>query len=295
MNQVLKPFDFSCQLNGKEKNCIQLGPIRLSVQIVTPALAQLWLTKNTANRRLRTRVVNNYAVDMANNNWEVKPVAICFDEDGNLGNGQHTLNAIIKSGRSQLLLIGENVPHRSIALMDNGLKRSVEDIAHFLGASIDTPRASVAKLLLLGRPSSDSGLTFDVLYDAYRFYAESIEFVFEIGGGKLTGLNSITRSVAAMAWYSQDRVRIGEFFQCIRTGVAQSDGDTAAIRLRDLLLKGKTYGGGGSLARAELFNKTKSALSLFLKHRPASKLYGTEQNLFPYPRFDQGDDTTICR
>ena len=260
---------------------LQLGSIELISKWVTPEAAKIYLSLNVGNRFLNKRAVARYTEDMKMDAWAVKPVAICFDEDGNLGNGQHTLHAIIKSGKPQLCLIAYNVPRKSIAMMDVGQKRTISDIATFVGIDFNSPRASVVKILINATPSTTQAPSFQQLCDNHDLYKDAIDFVFQVtNNAKTTGINAITKAVAAMAWYTKDKNRIAEFLECVRTGDATSKQDSAAIRLREVFLKTT---GGGHAVRWEQFNKTKSALDLFLKKTSASRLYGTEKNIFPYP------------
>ena len=265
-------------------NFIEFGSICIFPCHVDPELAKKFLERNLDNRKLRTSVVAKYACDMSDGKWQMTPTAICFDCDGKLGNGQHTLNAIVNSGNSQYLLIAYNVPRESIAMMDVGLTRTFQDIAHFVGKDLDSPSAAIAKIMKFGYPanSSKTALSFETVYGVYQQHKDAIDFaILATNAAKVTGVNAITRSVVAMAWYTQDRKRLSEFLECLKTGVTNGKGDTAALRLRDLFMKGGLSVGGSQ--RIEMFHKTKSALEHFLSRKPISKLYGTDKNLFPYP------------
>lgn len=259
----------------------------LMVVLVTPEIAHAYLAKNVGNRKLQKSAIANYAADMQSGNWEDKPLAICFDEAGQLGNGQHTLHAIIASGKPQYLLIAENVRRRSIAMMDIGQKRTINDIAHFVGEDFNGPRAAVVRIMLSKAVSGrHAGFTFSRLLEAYQFYQEAIDFAFSIGGkSKCKGINAVTQSVAAMAWYTKDRDRIAEFMEALRTGCIKSaDDDMAVIRLREVMLK--PANAGGLLVRQDQFRKTVSALDHFLNRKGAMKLYGRDPDIFPYPQME---------
>lgn len=267
---------------------MKYGPnIKIFSCVVDPPLATRFLERNHNNRRLRKSVVQRYASDMARGQWRMKPVPICFDQDGNLGNGQHTLSAIVESGTTHYLLIALDVPRECIAMMDSGLNRSIEDISHFVGAELNSPCAAVAKIMHFGRPvtGAKQAMSFDSLYEVYQFHKEAIDFAVNASNAaKVTGINAITRSVVAQAWYTKDRSRLIDFQHCLKTGIPGDPGDVAAIRLRDLFLKGGGTGDNG--IRLELFLKTKSALEHFLDRRPVTRLYGTDRDIFPYPKAD---------
>ena len=252
-------------------------------EIVTPDLAKSFLSRNINNRKMNLRAVARYAEDMSRGAWKIKPVAICFDESGRLGNGQHTLQAIIDSNTSQPLLIARNVPRESIAMMDVGQKRTISDIANFVGSELNSPHAAVVKILLARgvKVNSCTNYSFSQLMDGYEFYKDAVDFAFDAGGtAKRVGVNALTRAVAAMAWYTRDKDRIASFLQCVGKGDVTESSDLAATRLREFFLKTSI---GSSKMRAESFNKAKTALDWFLLGKSPSKLYGSELDIFPYP------------
>ena len=256
---------------------LKYGQMTLTVEMVTPAIAKKWLDQNTGNRRLRDTAVDQYARDMTADNWERKPVAVCFDDTGKLGNGQHTLNAIVKSGKAQELLVARNVPRKAIAMMDRGLVRTLNDVANFLGAEIESRRAGVARILKWG-PRDQGAKSFDELLEAYQDHAEVIDLVCAVAP-KTAGMNAAMLAVCAKAAYTRDHAKIQRFLQVLRTGMVDGEHESAAIRLRDF---GRSLRGANSQAlREETYNKTMSALSHFLDGKPMTKLYGTPADLFP--------------
>lgn len=256
---------------------LKYGPMTLTVEMVTPAIAKKWLDQNSGNRRLREPTVAQYSRDMDAENWERKPVAVCFDDDGKLGNGQHTLSAIAKSGKAQELLVARNVPRKAIAMMDRGLVRTLTDVARFLGSEVESRRAGVARILKWG-PRDRSAKSFDELLEAYQDHADVIDFVCA-AAPKTAGMNAPMLAVCAKAAYTRDRVRIRRFLEVMRDGLVEGEHESAAIRLRDF---GRSLRGANSESlRQETYNKTMSALHNFLNGTPMSKLYGTAVDLFP--------------
>ncbi len=78
---------------------------------VTPAMAQQWLNeKNIHNRPIYERTVEAYALDMKRGLWAFNHQGICFDEEGNLLDGQQRLSAIVLSGETVPLLVVRGIP-----------------------------------------------------------------------------------------------------------------------------------------------------------------------------------------
>lgn len=258
--------------------------MKLEALIVTPEMAAAWMALNLGNRRIRPSIVAQYARDMAEGHWEPKPVAICFDQEGHLGNGQHTLSAIIKSERPQHLLIARNVPRRAIGLMDMGLKRTISYVARFIGEEINSRAAGVTRIVAWG-PWDLNPRGFDELFHAYGENKDVIDFVTSFP--KKAGITASVLGVCAIAAKSWDRGKISRFLEVLDHGLQSGDHESAAVRLRDYV---RSLRAATSIAiRIEIYNKTTSALYSFLKGQPMSKIYGTEKALFPGgPSRDRG-------
>ncbi len=100
---------------------------RVSIRKVSPLQAQVWMQKNSINRRFRPGAAKRYALIMAAGHWLLTPEAICFDEEGVLLNGQHRLWAIMETGIAQECVIWENVPRSVFSVIDRGQMRSFAD------------------------------------------------------------------------------------------------------------------------------------------------------------------------
>lgn len=119
--------------------------IRVSVETIDPLTAELWLEKNSINRKKTHRHVERLAAAIRRGEWVFNGEAIVFDEDGNLADGQHRLEAIILAGLPVETLVVRGVePARAQDTMDAGMKRSLagqlqvrnEENAHTLASAI---------------------------------------------------------------------------------------------------------------------------------------------------------------
>src|SRR6187200_3300928 len=86
---------------------------------VTPKQAKAWLAESDGHnvRGITHNAVTTYANDMRAGEWQPIPVAICFDKDGMLVNGQHRLAGIVESDTTQMFLVARGVPPEVIAAM----------------------------------------------------------------------------------------------------------------------------------------------------------------------------------
>lgn len=259
---------------------MKYGQMQLSVEYMTPAIAERWLKQsNTNNRRLRKAVVSQYARDMKEGRWHAKPLAVCWDVDEKLGNGQHTLSAIAESGVAQWLLVARNVPIEAIAAMDMGLRRTIADIAHFVGKEMESRKAAVARVLAYG-PEDHLSRSFDELFAVYEQHAEKIDHICEIAP-KRAGFSASSIAVFVRAAYTNDMSRIDRFIEVVRSGIVSGPEETAAIKIRDFCLSLRTA--SSYSVRREVYQKTESALSSFLAGKPMTKVYGSSVELFPLP------------
>lgn len=116
-------------------NTPQLAGPRAELTDVTPEMATEWLAHNKRNRHLRETKVRTYASAMDADDWMVTGDGPKFTPDGRLINGQHTLEAVVASGKTVRMFVFYNMPDESQLVMDMGAKRTVADALKFAGVS----------------------------------------------------------------------------------------------------------------------------------------------------------------
>jgi len=116
--------------------------------MVTPGMAELMLRRNTHNRPLAQKAVDDYASLIERNLWELTGEQVSFDWDGVLLNGQHRLHAIIASGiPAEIDLLFGSDPKVAKA-MDQGKLRSAADIVSLNSFSYGHYRSALARTIL---------------------------------------------------------------------------------------------------------------------------------------------------
>lgn len=123
----------------------KLDGVTSEIVQVTPELAEQWLKDNITNRRYNNTIALKYASDMAEGRWTYTGDPIQFDKDGFLQNGQHRLNAVVKSGKTIPFLIVRGLEPKAQAHMDLGRKRTLGDILHLEGYENALVLAAVAR------------------------------------------------------------------------------------------------------------------------------------------------------
>lgn len=100
-----------------------------SIETVDPSLAKVLLEGNKKNRSLSSSLVDSIARDITSGNWIVSHQGIAIDKEGNLLDGQHRLNAIIKSGLTVRMAVTYNVSPEAFEVIDmNNRPRTVADM-----------------------------------------------------------------------------------------------------------------------------------------------------------------------
>lgn len=101
----------------------------MAVEDITPTRAQKYLGRNYEyNRNKRTRVIDTYAKDMKQGmwRWHVAP-PIVFDKEGRLIDGQHRLEAIVRSGKTIKCYVVRGADEGDFKVIDSGIGRKAAD------------------------------------------------------------------------------------------------------------------------------------------------------------------------
>lgn len=94
---------------------------------ITPALAEVILERNPANRKISEVAVRRYATDMSDGRWQFNGETIIIDKDGMLNDGQHRCHSAILSGASFDTLVAVGVERESRETLNTGKIRIVAD------------------------------------------------------------------------------------------------------------------------------------------------------------------------
>lgn len=153
------------------------GGVHATFIEITPEMASEILEMKTEfrNRKIRERTVNNYAKDMETNSWPITGDTIKFDRDGNLIDGQHRLSAIVKSGKTQKMLVVYGLDKSILTAIDIGLKRSLENALQFQGESYENGSSSIVRLRMtldkgvkhIGQSEANMEITRQAQVDEY--------------------------------------------------------------------------------------------------------------------------------
>ena len=112
---------------------------------ITPDVAKEMLRKNKDNRKI-TQAASAFLVkQMEQGKWRFTADPIQFSDKGRLIDGQHRLDAIVKSGKAQTMLVAYNVPDDHQNVIDTGKNRSAGDVLYMHGIQNHTIAAALIK------------------------------------------------------------------------------------------------------------------------------------------------------
>lgn len=215
--------------------------MKTEIVLVTPAVAAEMLKFNTKNRKVRTDHVRRIAEDMKKGRWIDNGDTIAFDENGNLIDGQHRLNAVIMSGITVRMIVVRDLKEQAFAFKDtNCIVRRPADVLDLIGET--NTRGLAAALIVIYQYTSGSlvrdikkPVSNDKILDLLVEYPEARESVARIKAlHKHAGI--IAPGLAAGLHYLFGRVNkedADKFFDDLFLGANLEPGDPVfALRQR---------------------------------------------------------------
>ena len=258
--------------------------IHAEMEMITPQIASEYLAKNTNNYRVLSKSkVDSYAEDMKSGNWQENGEGIAFSEDGTLKDGQHRLQAIIRSGVTIPMLVVRGVAS-DVQIYDWGTGRTNAQVARSGGYALGTDMIGAARIIVFGfhSPSAKGVLDkylqkhHDELHDAGLITRHS-------KGGRVIG----KKAACCLAVYVCRRLKIvnddilNDFFDVFNSGNISADQvrdpSPALVASRMFMTKFNSVSGNGMSSQYSIIM---NALMDFLKNKnrrkdyPADNKYG---------------------
>lgn len=251
---------------------------------VTPQIAKDWLLQNNNNRNLREKVVSILAKEMQEGRWHQTHQGIAFYNDGSLADGQHRLNAIVRSGTTQKFSVTFNLPKESGIGIDTGAAREMHDVLRIIGAPrwLDKNAVALIRACLAGLGKNMQKVSpHDVTSYAAKhqeFILDALEYTGQTKKRLTSALLSANFFCALHAGVEREVVK--RFGEVLQSGVALKPSETAAIRLREFLLTAGRPSGGD---RLETSKKIQKAISLFNNRVNVVRLKSASELIYPIP------------
>lgn len=188
---------------------------KVSIEVVTPALAEEWLKQNTNNRPIKPTVIERYVRMMEANAWQLSGDPIRFNGDGSLLDGQHRLQAVVESGKDIESVVIRGLTHESQEVMDTGAKRNFGDVLALRGYKNTTSLAAAITfglryendwLKIHKHPTVNEQLTW------LHQHPEVIEYVNVVANSSVMRLANKTVVAAIMHYTAKEMPGEAEYF-----------------------------------------------------------------------------------
>lgn len=258
--------------------------MRISVENISPEKAKSLLEKNAVNRRLYMTKVNEYAYYMQQGKWQLNGETIVISQKGFLKNGQHRLNAIIKSKKTIPFVVVRGVEDDT-SIYDRGKVRNITDSLIIEG--MDTTVANkttvaIAKLHYQIQKGSAFKVTdlhvkyflekhSDTMFDLLPIYSKNPSK----SSGQVSPRNAPLLLASLYAIESgEDKKDIYDFADCFRTGFTQNAGQQPAILVRNAITSGAINVNSSKKSRYIAECVFEKAIYDFCRHYPRRKAYG---------------------
>lgn len=266
---------------------VQLNKPGLWTIRVTPEIAYEWLTKNyKGNRRLRPYHVQYLAEEMRNGRWQADhPDAVLFDEDGEMIEGQHRINAVVEAEIPVLMRVETGVKKSIYPYLDSGLVRTLEDRVRF---SDNTQKNKVVVMLLnfffarkgggdevgmMGRRKRR--LDPETAFELYKRHKKALHWAADVHR-IMRGVGRMPILGAMCEFYEREPEKAQEFAATLYS--ENGEGPVAQARLlRDTVLRkftpGKMVVGGDD---STLYHLAVSAMKAYAENRQQARIHPAE-------------------
>lgn len=231
----------------------------ITVETITPEMAEKLLILNTNNRRVKDVTLDRYARDMENGRWTFTGEPITITEEGVLGNGQTRLMACIKANTPFQTLVVRSLKSKAVRNTDAGAQRNVSDALKIDGvADSNVLSATAKKMLVLENEKNDAKIAYsydEILEEITRsdredYYKKVTKFAKEIYKEyKIIPVSCIAAAYVKLRLLGHPEAQIQDFFdqlsdrkeacsvvRSLRKRVSKVDGRSISVKEKFQLL-----------------------------------------------------------
>jgi hypothetical protein len=123
------------------------GTPTVEVVTVTPEMARAWLEKNTHNRVLARKNVDQLAGAIRRGEWSMNGESVKFSASGMLLDGQHRLAAVVTAKQPIVTLVVRGLDRAAQETIDTGKKRTLPDVLKLRGEQYATILAAALNVV----------------------------------------------------------------------------------------------------------------------------------------------------
>jgi hypothetical protein len=198
-------------------------------QLITPQMAQAFLSNSMPNRSISERLVKRLADDMGKGRWRLTGEPIILSDKGRLMEGTHRCRAIVRSGVPVEIMVVRGVSEDDYDVINTGRSRNAADVLSIKQISYPKDHAAISRLVfnyINGHSVTNSPSVADQLEFAsgQPYLAEITEKVVRARTRLSVAPMGAVLFLSNVANRRLDH-RIDEFLDGLRTGENQSHGD----------------------------------------------------------------------
>lgn len=120
--------------------------VHVSIELVNPAKAAEWLSRNVQNRKISRGLVDYLRRAMEAGKWRLNGQAFIFTPDGKMLDGQHRCMSVMESGVTIRSVVVRGIAEDVFTTIDVGLKRTASQALQILGVAYPHMTAAAASL-----------------------------------------------------------------------------------------------------------------------------------------------------
>lgn len=208
------------------------------VMLVTAAIAEGWLMRNTHNRPIRQSGIDDLVGILERGEWRTNDSAIAFDIHGVLQNGQHRLWAIFLTGIAVRVLVATGLTVDAQQTMDLGKRRSLKDTLVLDGhANASNLAAVLSYKWRYDRGEVRNGAVKPTIPQAKQLLADKPELVESLRTAARLKRFKVSPAMMTTALYefaSIDAEDCEVFVEKLNAGVGLEEGDPVLAMRRHL-------------------------------------------------------------
>jgi hypothetical protein len=232
--------------------------MNIKVMTVTPKMAAEFLKKVdiAKQRKLSERLVDTYAQTMRNGKWVLTHQGIAFDKNGNLCDGQHRMQAVVKSGVTIQVIVSTDVDEMQKGVftfdaIDRGVPRSIGDqlnVRH--GIKNANIVAAACRCIGIICKRTMYKATVENTLSVYERFGDNVEYCVSALHSTPALRNASIIGTLAFCQRAMHK-QVTPFIDSVSSGENICAGDPA-YTLRNFVLSGGSHGAGaGVLGRGE--------------------------------------------
>lgn len=218
--------------------------------VITPAIAAAVLERNTDNRPLRRKTIDNYKRIIMSGHWHLTHQGMAMDTRGVLQDGQHRLHACVESEQNIVVAFFVGMPVENFKAIDEGRNRSAGDLFAKVGEiDVNLLQATVRLVAATREPYPRAFLsqktTNETLYDSFKGDPEHLRAAVQWGRARAQQSKIVASALATSRYLlveanGQDNDYVEAFSSGLLTGTKGDsrvllDEDDPRLQLRKQL------------------------------------------------------------